>query len=307
MLESDRLTVAGALALALLLLIGALVASGLAPLRRFQSLYYVFGGLISGNLTLVTVVVTINQLLLSRELETPGELRSEIESVTDYRREVEDAAGRIAPAQPLGFLEVLVENTREEAQNLGGLSFDGMSEDAHEEIEALVTDLTDHFDATDSLLNETDPNTFDVLSAVLTTNYAKDINRIRRLRSAYGHQFSDAVTESTDRLVDRLRDVDVARQYFKSIYLQEELSTLSRVLIYAGLPAEAIAAIALLLFTASAGTVLPWFGLQIFATVAFVVAFLPLLVLSAFILRTATVTQRTAATIPFTTPEQEHA
>lgn len=48
------------------------------PLVNAQALFYAYSGLIAGNLMLVTVVVSINQLLLSRELQTPGELRNQM-------------------------------------------------------------------------------------------------------------------------------------------------------------------------------------------------------------------------------------
>jgi hypothetical protein len=74
----------------------------------------VLSSLISGNLTLITVVVSINQLLLSREMSSPGELESQIQNVIEYRKDVEDHAGDIAPVKPLGFLELLFSNTRQE-------------------------------------------------------------------------------------------------------------------------------------------------------------------------------------------------
>jgi len=94
----------------------------------------------------------------------------------------------------------------------------------------------------------------------------------------------------------------MARQYFKSLYLQEELSSLSRVLLYAGFPAEVALVLALLGFTAAEGTALTHYS-NVLMPVVVGIAFLPLALLLAFIVRIATVTERTAATIPFTTPK----
>jgi hypothetical protein len=304
LLDGHRLTVAGLVAAAFLGWFVALDLLGLVPLGDVQATFYVYSGLIGGNLTLVTVVVSINQLLLSRQLESPGELREDIEQVVDYRETVEDAAGEIVPVQPMGFLRILIENTREEAQNVGGLAT-GTTSEAHEEIDGLVTRLTEHFDRLDDLLQRSGTGTFAVLSTTLSTNYARDINRIRRLRSAYGEELDEPIHERLGRLVERLEEIDVARQYFKSIYLQQELSKLSRVLLYAGLPAEAVAVAMLLALTADPGTALAHGQLRAAVPASLAVAFLPLAVLVSFILRTATVTQRTAPTVPFTTPEQE--
>ncbi|WP_227375100.1 hypothetical protein [Haladaptatus halobius] len=113
------------------------------------------------------------------------------------------------------------------------------------------------------------------------------------------------VYDALGRLVDHLQRIDIARQYFKSIYLQSEHSSLSRVLFYAGIPAEAVSVAVLLTFTATAGSVLEPAHERLLLPIVVGIGFLPLAVLFAFILRTATVIQRTTATIPFTTMEQE--
>jgi hypothetical protein len=100
------------------------------------------------------------------------------------------------------------------------------------------------------------------------------------------------VYDALGRLVDHLQRIDIARQYFKSIYLQSELSSLSRVLFYAGIPAEAVSVAALLTFTATAGSVLEPAHERLLLPIVVGIGYLPLVVLFAFILRTATVTQR---------------
>lgn len=281
-----------------------LVLSDLVPLTNVQALFYAYSGLVTGNLTLVTVVVSINQLLLSRELQTPGELESQIGNVVEYRGEVEGAAGEIAPVKPLGFLRLLVEMTRERAQRLGGLARSEVTAGS-EVIDEVVTTLTDQLDRVDALLQESDTGTFSVLSVMLETNYAPQINRLREVRAEHEADLPDAVHESIDDLVDRVQEIDVARQYFKAVYLQQELSSLSRSLLYAGLPAVAIAIAGLLVLTVSPGEPSATTGLRLLVVVTLTVGLVPLAILSSFILRTATVTRLTAATLPFTTPEQE--
>lgn len=278
---------------------------GAVPLRNTQPLFYAYSGLIAGNLTLVTVVVSINQLLLSRELKTPDELEAQIESVVDYREEVEEAAGEVAPVTPLGFLRLLVEATREEAQRLGGFARDGVIASGHEEVDDVVETLTDQLDRIDALLVESETDTFSVLSLLLETNYAEQIRRLREMQSAYESDFADEVHEAIDDLVDRLREIDIARQYFKSIYLQQELSTLSRVLLYTGLPAVGTAIVVLLVLTVPTDQPQQLPDLRHLLPVTLTIGLLPLSILCSFFLRTATVTGLTAATLPFTTPEQE--
>lgn len=303
LLDGHRGVVAGitaAIVLAILTPVSVLV-----PLTDSQPVFYVFGGLISGNLTIITVVVSINQLLLSQELKTPDELRAQIEGVVDYREDVEDTFEGVAPAEPLGFLRLLVEKVRQTAQQLGGLTFTETPEGISDDIERIVSRVTDHADLVDDLLQKSDASTFTVLSTTLTTNYARDINQLRQLRVRYGDQLPAHVDESIDDLVDRLRDVDIARQYFKTIYLQQELASLSRYLFYAGFPSITAVVVAVLLFTANDGAAVPSQYAPLIVSCGITAGLVPLIVLFTFILRTATVTRRTAATVPFTVPAQE--
>ncbi len=177
LLDGNRLFVA-ALGAVFFVVVALFELSGAVPLEDSQPLFYVFGSLISGNLTLITVVVSINQLLLSRELKSPRELRSQIDSVVEYRTKVEESADEVAPVQPLGFLKLLFQNTRREAQRIGGLVIEREGE-AKDEVESLVTPLTDHLNEVGEKLDNPEMTTFEALSVALMTNYANEINRVR--------------------------------------------------------------------------------------------------------------------------------
>ncbi|WP_339103818.1 hypothetical protein [Haloterrigena salinisoli] len=305
LLEGNRSVIAGLLAVAFALAFLALSISELAPLADVQSLFYVFSGLISGNFTLITVVVSINQLLLSQELKSPGELESEIEATVDYREEIEAVADRTAPAEPSGFLRLVVESARREAQRLGGTTVGALPESGRDEADEIVSDLTAEFDRIDTLVDQSDAGIFNTLSTTLETNFAREIQRLEEFRRDYGDDLPPETDDAIDDLLDRLREMDIARQYFKSIYLQVELSRLSRNLLYAGIPAVGVAIGSLFVLTGLSG---PPFGRplqRIVFPIAVAVGAFPLALLFAYILRTATVTERTAAITPFTTPEQE--
>ena len=321
LLDGDRLRIALGLSALLCCTFFAIEIAESPRLQRAQPLFYLFGSLIGGNITLVTVVVSISQLLLGRQINTPGDLRSRIDATIDYRRDVEAAAdGVVAPVDPFGFLWLLFENTRQQAQSIGGLLIgthareyeagsglvleEGVQQ-AHDRIDESVSAITDHTDEVLELLNGSNTDVFSVLSVTLTTNYANQINEIRQVRSAYREDLSETELERLDSLIDRLQEIDIARQYFKGIYLQQELSKLSRLLLMVAIPAEVVSVYGLLAFTVPMGaTVLTAYPL-VLIPIAITIGFLPLSVLFSFVLRAATVTDRTAATIPFTTPEQE--
>lgn len=304
-LHGSRVIVAFGITGLFLLFFSALEWFGAIPLLDSQALFYIYSGIIGGNLTLITVVVSINQLLLSRELRTPGEIQSQIGEMIDYRQEVENPTGEIAPAHPFEFLRLLVETTREETQKLGGFARDGVVESGSDEILDEVEALTEHMDTIDVLIQASETRTITVLSVLVNEDYAQQINRLRQIKMRYEEDFSDVVGETINDLVDRIRELAVARHYLQSIYLKQELSTLSRALLYAGLPAEAIATACLLTLTVPTEDSTTLHELSLALPVSLTIGFIPLAVLSSFILRTVTVTERNAATIPFEALDQE--
>lgn len=103
LLDGNRFVIAIGLTVAFWLTHLLLSVGGIAPLADTQSLFYVFSGLISGNFTLITVVVSITQLVLSQELQSPGELESEITATADYREEIESAGTDLRRRSRRGF------------------------------------------------------------------------------------------------------------------------------------------------------------------------------------------------------------
>lgn len=79
---------------------------------------------------------------------------------------------------------------------------------------------------------------------------------------------------------------------------------LSRALILAGLPALVIVVTGLFVFTVPTGASVSRPVLAYFLPAIVAIGFVPLAVLLAFVLRIATVSQRTAAMVPFRTPRQ---
>ena len=137
------------------------------------------------------------------------------------------------------------------------------------------------------------------LAVTLDTNYSRDIYELRSVRAEHGEDYPDEVLEWIDHLVVRLQQIDVGRQYLKTLYMQDELSKLSRSLLYVGVPALLTAVVMLRAFAAGFQS---FTALQLLAVVplAVTVGMAPLLVLFAYVLRLTTVARRTLAITPFT-------
>lgn len=304
LVDGPRSVVAVMTVIGLFAFVTAVSVSSLAPWASTRPVFYVFVGLITGNVTVVTVVVSISQLLLSKELKAPHELRAQMDSAIEYRAEVEDAVDRVPPVEPLEFLRLLFETVRRDAQRLGGLARNETDGVVADDIDYAVAAVTDRATTVDALLQDADTTTINVLSATLTVNYADEIRHLRQIQSDYGDELPDDVNDGIDALVGHLQDIDIARQYFKTIYLQEELAVLSRALVLVGLPALVVIVSGLFVFTASTGASVSRPVLTVLLPAIVAVGFVPLAVLLSFVLRIATVSQRTAAMVPFRTPKQ---
>lgn len=304
LLRGNRAYVTGLAALVLFAFFAMVTHLASDLFQEPTPLYYVFSGLIGGNITIVTVVVSINQLLVSRELQTPDELRAQIEGIIDYRRGIETRIGQTVPVEPIEFLQLFIEDTRQSGQQLAGLTR-VESSDIYAEVDSIVSEFTAHSDRVDELLDESDVGTFRALSMLLRSNYAHQFQTLRRIQADETDQLPDEVADAMDDFLDRLEDIDTARQYFKTIAMQDELASLSQYLLYVGIGSVAVLTAVLVVLTAPAGPRgLPGFP-ALFISAIITVGFLPLALLFAYILRVTTITKRTVATLPFTSPSQE--
>jgi rubrerythrin len=304
---SNRLVLAGVLLLVALTVLLALDwISGFASTDR-APLFYLFSALTGGNFTLITIIVSINQLVVSRQLSTPGELREQISETNEYRESVLDTlpANEVAPVTPTEFLHLLLRATKESLARLEHGAEDIEDDDTRALIDDLVEDLTAHTNHVDDLLQQSKSGIFSALSATLTTNYSQHIYQARQLQHEYADALSDEEDDSLDELVLLLQQIDVARQYLKTLYMQDELSSLSRWLLAVGLPAVLVCIAMLQLFVASSSAELSPVVLAVLTTASITVALAPLAVVFSFVLRISAVARRTVAITPFTTASQE--
>ncbi|WP_254545315.1 hypothetical protein [Halomarina pelagica] len=305
LLFGDRFVVAAALAGVFLALLVGLELAGIVAVADPSAMFFLFSTLGGGNLTLLTIVLAINELVLSRELNTPGELREEIRNVMRYRSDVAELTGRpVVPNTPSRFVEVLLEATREKVQSLGGLAINQSRGPVAREIDDLVTTLTDKIDRADRVLNAAEEGVFTALAVTLETNYGDEISRAERLRTVHREDLSTDQLRLLDETVTALQDADIARHYFKTMYIQYELVNLSRVLLLVGVPAVGSALVMILVYGEPTGATLPAETLSILVPLVVAFGLVPLSVLFSYILRLATVSRRTIGITPFMTQEQ---
>ncbi|MFB6297699.1 MAG: hypothetical protein ABEH56_04190 [Salinirussus sp.] len=304
LLTGDRLVVsAGLLAVVAALLWGS-VLTGVAPLiDRTPTLFLLFA-LIGGNFTLITIVVSISQFVLARHLESPGEIREQMREIIGYRQDVGDLTREsVLPVTPAGFVLLLFRSIGRDAQELRSGVSAATDPGVRTDVEELAEDLTDHAAHVVALVEQRDGALRPALYATLNTNYSRYFYEAYRLRAAYGSNLPDRTAEALSGIERQIEQVDVARRYFKTVLIQSELSSLTRLLLCLGLPVQVASVVLMLVFTTPGSEPIPR-GLLAFVLPLVVTAgFAPFVVLTAYIVRLATVVQRTAAMYPFTTAE----
>ena len=262
-----------------------------------------FQALLTAIVTGVTLVVTINQLVLSQELGAVGDQRERMRGATDFRDDVSRVVEAPAsPADPAAFLRAIVEATGDRAATLGA-SADATTDDrARHAVEAYAGDLRDLADETSADLEGARFGTFAVLRAALGFGYGPRLHEARRLRDAHGDGLDDATSDALDDVIEALVLFGPAREHIKTLYFQWELIDLSRSVLYAAVPALAVAA-SMILFGSDTGSVTgTLLGVDALVWVvagATAVGLLPFALLFASILRIATVAKRTLAIGPF--------
>jgi hypothetical protein len=221
LLEGNRLTIVGVLLLSIFSAVVFLSVIGVLSPQPSSPMYFLFSSLIGGNLTLITVVISINQLVLSRELGSPGDLYQRIQQTEQYRDEVESTAERsVSPVNPTEFLRYLHDVLHGSIVELRN----SMSETESDDVRALADSLETDVNAVTTTLAGEKVDIFDIVAATLKTNHAHQIRKIDRLVGRERETLSSEVVDSLTTVRNQLLQIDVARRYFRTVYTEKELA-----------------------------------------------------------------------------------
>jgi hypothetical protein len=306
LVEADRrLVTAGLLAgvLGSLLLVVAVVPGSEAAVRSSDPIETLFQALVGATVTGVTLVLTLNQLVLSQELGAAGDQRERMDGAMEFRQDVADfLEDPVAPAEPSAFLRAMVTATAARAETLRDSVVDDPDDEATKGVRDLADGVTTAADGVVDSLSDSTFGQYEVVDAALDFEYSRKLYRARRLRTAYADELSDETCETLAELEGLLRLFGPAREHFKTLYFQSELVDLSRFVLFASLPSLVVTVSMLAFFDASvvpATTVLGIGGAALVVCVATALALVPFLVLLSYVLRIATITGRTLSIGPF--------
>jgi len=308
-IEGRRLQVAGTLLSGILLVLLALLAVGLFPRAPGDPLYLLVSAFLGGNLTLITVVIAINQLVFSRELGSPGDLEQRTRNAVEYHNRVQHVLEQsVTPVQPGSFLLMLHTNLDRQAEELGNTISEVADEELAGEIRELVEALRSDVDAVTNALDTpaVDEQIFGAIAATLGTTQANQLYDLSWIETEYSSELTDHQRALFDSIREHLLHIDVARKYFRTVYITKELSFLSRVLLIVGLPAQLFLAATLAVYDLAAIEALPEAAIVGATMIAMVACFAPLAILASFVLRLSWVAQRNASVMPFAASEKEY-
>ncbi len=305
LLEADRWLVTAlllALVFGVLVGVGTLVPGGAAAIRSGDPVETLFQGLLTATITGVTLVLTLNQLVLSQELGAVGDQRDRMEDAMAFRDQVATEIGTpVSPARPAQFLRALVDVAGERAADLRAAVPETADPELREEITDLTDSLTRNADRVSAGLDGARFGSFGVVSAALNFNYSWKIFAARQISERYDDSLDATATDALDELIAVLKLFGPAREHFKTLYFQWDLITLSRQILAVSVPALLVSAVMIAFFDVAdyAGTVAGVDTLVVAVAAATTLAVLPFMLLIAYVMRIATVTKHTLSIGPF--------
>ena len=308
LIDGNRWALAAILAgfvFAFVLLVGTLDGGFREAVRAKDPVETAFSGLATGIITGVTLVVTIDQLVLSQQLGPLAEQREQLDESLQFHREVERLVEGTSPAEPGAFIAAVVETIDGRAAAL----VESVADDEDEFAAAVERFVADHEHDSDVVKQRREARylQFNALRAALEYDYSHRVHEARRLRREYDEALTSEQRDVLTELIDALRFLGPAREHIRGLYFQAELVKLSRVILTAAVPALAISLAAMFFVDAGdfAGATLGVDHLLLVVTAAVTASVTPFLILVSYVLRIVTITEQTLTTGSFVLREDE--
>ena len=261
----------------------------------------IFGsGLTAGVVTVVTIALSINQLILSRVFGSITELTGRLDGARDFREKVEGLAGvSSSPNDPADFLSMVARTLSDRAS---GLLVIGESTDwtPSSEIDSTLRDFVKYGDSIDGKL-ESNARVTDVLSILLGPEYAINMTAVQHIKNKYADSLPEEVLNELRAIDELFKSIAVIRQFYKTIAIQQDFANLSRQLVYSGIIAL-LTAISLTLIYQTNAVTLPETILPIVISLGIGIIVSPLALFVTYILRAATIARHTVSVGPFVPP-----
>lgn len=266
-----------------------------------------FRTMLRGSILLVSIVVSINSVVLSQEITDLESQEERVEASVEYRKHIEGLIeAEISPARPDDFLTAILVAIWRETEALESIAEHSGDQTFARRWGAFADKVAADVTHARGQLAREDSATFDVLLAGMDFDYSVQLRSVRRFKREYGDDLPAEAREQLDALVDTLEYFAVAHEYFKSLYYKRELARLSSRLLFVSLPVIVFTSYVVLALSTRLLPDVSLFGISpllVFVTFAYTVSLAPFLVLTAYIVRLAVITLRTLTAGPFVLSE----
>jgi len=252
--------------------------------------------------SVVVIVLSINQLVLSPGLGPVGEQRERYEDAMDLRRRIEEHTGeRVSPTTPALFFGMLMDEIVEQAELLREATTDAAPLSLQGAVDRYVDAVERDGAYVRDQLGDAGLGEFEVVQALLRFAISEKVASLRALRASHRASLSEEQHDAVDGLEELLELFTISREYIKTIYIRSEYIRLSRGLLYVGLPSLVATYCAIQIYqpTAFPGATLGLPHRLLFVAGAVTVAVTPFTLLVAFVLRLAVLSLSTLFVGPF--------
>jgi ABC-type multidrug transport system fused ATPase/permease subunit len=304
LLRANRLLVSSVLTGAVFVAFVIAVAVLYPPFpRQIQSsdmIDTMFSTMITVIVTGTTLVVTIGQLVLSQENGPLGDQRDRMANSMDFREFTEELIGAPSPADPSEFLRQIIGITAQRTTALRESIGENHDETLREEVDEFAESVTGNADTVRDQLEGARFGSFDVVFAALNFNYSWKIFQVERLANEYEQSLTEDERCLLDEIKTALSLFGPAREHIKTLYFQWALINLSQMILYAAVPALAVAGIMVAIVDAGTfpGSTLGFDHITLVVGGAFAVTLVPFMLFVSYVLRIVTIAKRTLAIEP---------
>lgn len=278
-----------------------------SAMRTGDPVETLFQAYVTALITGVTLVVTISQIVISQENGPLGEQRNRMEESMDFRDYTEELIGAPSPADPSAFLRNLVDVSQDRAEEVRDELSDTDSDQLQWEVDQFTESLIGNSEEVRDQLDGAQFGSFDVVFAALNYNYGWKIFQVERILHDHEEDLGQPENDLLNELKTVLSMFGPAREHVKTLYFEWALTSLSQIILYAAIPALAVASIMVVIGEAGTvpGSTLGIENIAVLIGVALSVSLLPFFLLISYISRIATLAKRTLAIEPLILRESQ--
>lgn len=279
---------------------------GPASIRQFlldgTSIANAYIELQPGIITAITVVLAVNQLVLSPEFGSIGHQRQRLVDALEHRRDVEDTAGVISsPTDPAGYLRTIIDATRERLNDLEAAVEQVDDRELTEQVTSVTEDMHREIRHVSDTLGRKEFGHIEFLGAAIHFDTTRDMHRMNQLQRMYRDELTTRQVRAFDEVSTALKQYDIAREYFRTRYLQTQFIWFSLAMLLIGPPAIMVAhySIGIIGPGVLTGATFGVTNLLWFEAGTFTAAMLPVFVIVSFVARISTLAETSIFVGPF--------